>query len=1087
MATGEIRLLNEELARNRQLFTESLQTLKQFNKTLASIKTPQGLLDLTTSLTTVQQNAARSGQQLTTTTQKLTAEQREQIRQTKALENQTARLAAANSDTNKELIAQREATNRLNKEIRQSVKDTQELDSEYENLRRRARLASQEALELGASLGINSEEAIAAAQSASELNQEVRDLRLSIGDTTANVGGYTNSIIEALSQTQILGVNVGETANSFRSSVAAQQASNAATSSGIRATQGFAAAQVVLNAILALNPFVLVAAAVVALIAVLSRIQPVVDVISLGFKTLSVFVSNLTSRFADFASGVALIFSGNPAAGFDKISRSVDGLEDSFSAAFEAATRLRDIQILLERSTAGATIEIANLTSELEIQRQAADDATLSIERRQQASIAASILETRIATQQATLVNLAFSQLLLDTRSSIGQLNTEGQQALTQFISGNRDTAIFELLEGLNVSRDVLQSIADLQAEATSASSNITQIGAQSATELRELAQDQAQLTIDALQDTFDSFRTGQERILNVEQRTATQRLRIITDLENQGRDSLNRQIGVIQEFTNSQIDADSLINESNQQVLNERIRSFGLSEQLESRLIQIIMENRAAISELNELSIDELRRINEAENSLASARIAISRESNQAIIDNETEALNVRIQALNNRIQLDREQAILERDLAIANSSGLIDELVQIEEEYQATLTNISLSGEDERLSILESSLDNEINAITTRQETRIALIKADGINRGLAQEEIEENILNVNREALNQQIFLLDEEIERRKEAGEETLELEKALSAAILALAEETNEGVAQSFFERNEAIISASMNLATEIGNIFKALSDGIIQGYEDQIEANKETTSEAIRLSNESEVLRKENLQAQITDNTTEDEAEVIRQQLQVDNSAQLDRIREQSAQREVDLNIRIARERRRRAVLEKAAALAQAAINTAVAITEAAPNPVLIALAAATGAIQLGIIASQPIPAFKDGTDSAPKGLAIVGDGGQQEVIRDRQGNLSLTPSTSTFVNLKGGEEIFPSLGAFSDSLGLDGLMSSIMMNDLNIKAPEVNNQINVALDNETTNQILRKLVKVMSNNQTTTLVKSEKSRKTWR
>ena len=281
------------------------------------------------------------------------------------------------------------------------------------------------------------------------------------------------------------------------------------------------------------------------------------------------------------------------------------------------------------------------------------------------------------------------------------------------------------------------------------------------------------------------------------------------------------------------------------------------------------------------------------------------------------------------------------------------------------------------------------------TRNEIRLDQIRTDGINRGLAQEEIEENILNVNREALNQQIFLLDEEIERRKEAGEETLELEKALSAAILALAEETNEGVAQSFFERNEAIISASMNLATEIGNIFRSLSDGIIQGYEDQIEANKETTSEAIRLSNESEALRKENLEAQIDDNTTEEEADIIRQQLQIDNSAQLDRIREQSGQREIELNARIARERRRRAVLEKAAGLAQIAINTAqgivAALTSTPPNVPLSVLVGATGAIQLGIAASQPIPAFKDGhLDGTHSGLALTNDGGRSRIFREK-------------------------------------------------------------------------------------------------
>ena len=88
---------------------------------------------------------------------------------------------------------------------------------------------------------------------------------------------------------------------------------------------------------------------------------------------------------------------------------------------------------------------------------------------------------------------------------------------------------------------------------------------------------------------------------------------------------------------------------------------------------------------------------------------------------------------------------------------------------------------------------------------------------------------------------------------------------------------------------------------------------------------------------------------------------------------------------------------------------------------------------------------------------------------------------------TNTILDMKKGDKIHKDYDSMVDNIGLDSLMSSIMMNDLNIKAPEVNNQVNVSLDNETTNQILRKLVKVMSNNQPTTLVKSEKSRKTWR
>ena len=63
----------------------------------------------------------------------------------------------------------------------------------------------------------------------------------------------------------------------------------------------------------------------------------------------------------------------------------------------------------------------------------------------------------------------------------------------------------------------------------------------------------------------------------------------------------------------------------------------------------------------------------------------------------------------------------------------------------------------------------------------------------------------------------------------------------------------------------------------------------------------------------------------------------------------------------------IAKEKRKQAIADKAAALFNIAINTAQAISKASPNPVLIALAIALGAVQAGIVAARPIPKFEKG------------------------------------------------------------------------------------------------------------------------
>ena len=63
----------------------------------------------------------------------------------------------------------------------------------------------------------------------------------------------------------------------------------------------------------------------------------------------------------------------------------------------------------------------------------------------------------------------------------------------------------------------------------------------------------------------------------------------------------------------------------------------------------------------------------------------------------------------------------------------------------------------------------------------------------------------------------------------------------------------------------------------------------------------------------------------------------------------------------------------KQAKADKVAALFQAAINTAVAITKVIPNPILIAIAAALGAIEIAAIAAQPIPTFHEGKKSELK------------------------------------------------------------------------------------------------------------------
>jgi len=95
-------------------------------------------------------------------------------------------------------------------------------------------------------------------------------------------------------------------------------------------------------------------------------------------------------------------------------------------------------------------------------------------------------------------------------------------------------------------------------------------------------------------------------------------------------------------------------------------------------------------------------------------------------------------------------------------------------------------------------------------------------------------------------------------------------------------------------------------------------------------------------------------------------------------------------------NDRIKAEKRKQAGIDKATAIFEIAINTAVAASKATAQTgifglPLAAVLIAFGAIQAGLVAAKPLPAFRTGTQNAPEGFARVGEEGA-ELIEGRRG-----------------------------------------------------------------------------------------------
>lgn len=122
-------------------------------------------------------------------------------------------------------------------------------------------------------------------------------------------------------------------------------------------------------------------------------------------------------------------------------------------------------------------------------------------------------------------------------------------------------------------------------------------------------------------------------------------------------------------------------------------------------------------------------------------------------------------------------------------------------------------------------------------------------------------------------------------------------------------------------------------------------------------------------------------------------------QLEVEKQQQMDIAGSNATARlaiEKAFNDKIKAEKIKQARIDKATAIFEIAINTAVAASKATAQTgifglPLAAVLIAFGAIQAGLVAAKPLPAFRKGTNYAPEGFARVGEEGA-ELIEGRRG-----------------------------------------------------------------------------------------------
>lgn len=232
----------------------------------------------------------------------------------------------------------------------------------------------------------------------------------------------------------------------------------------------------------------------------------------------------------------------------------------------------------------------------------------------------------------------------------------------------------------------------------------------------------------------------------------------------------------------------------------------------------------------------------------------------------------------------------------------------------------------------------------------------------------------------------------------------ELANAESDAEIAAIERVKDKEEETYKKRiknAQEWLSISSDVIGSVGDLMSALYENDIEDIEKRQEANEEAYNADV-----------ERIDALVENGVISTEEGEARKR-----AAEAD-----TAKKNEELENEKVKLQQKQAKWQKGVDIAQAGIATALAITRALPNIVLAAIVGAMGAVQIATIAATPIPAYKEGTKKGGHigGLAIVGDGGKQEVIV-YGGKGWVTPDTPTIVDLPKGAEVYPNIDTFDD------------------------------------------------------------------
>lgn len=459
---------------------------------------------------------------------------------------------------------------------------------------------------------------------------------------------------------------------------------------------------------------------------------------------------------------------------------------------------------------------------------------------------------------------------------------------------------------------------------------------------------------------------------------------------------------------------------------LTKRKKNARLIEALQNQIEGLNAEHQQKLYDIEQ---SNLSRTYKAQQDLIESRLAIvekgserERQLRHDLLTNQYQQELLDIQAAEDKHTLTSEEA---EEMRFNLAEEYADKREQLEEELASNLAEITMKKYADQQAIDDNAHVEQLNALKNKYVEEMRLAEGNAAEQAAIKARFDEEQAKLSEDYAVQtarnSVAMLEDVLKTENLSAEERKNYEAELAKAKGALETAMADQAIAEIDRINQADAAAKekrlqnaqqwMQVASDSLNAINDLVGTIYDAKIEKVEAEQEANQEAADAEQEriSELVEKNVI--------TEEEGEARKRAAEA-----------KSAKKTEELEKKKAKLKREQAIWDKANNIAQCTMQTALAIMNAwatAPWPVNIAMAAvagAMGALQLATIIATPLPKYAKGTKSHKGGPAVVGDGGEPELVTFG-GKSWITPDTPTIVDLPAGAAVIPHISGVDESL----------------------------------------------------------------